>query len=424
MHINLSWCEDSGYNNQIDAKEMIQESLFMTEKADVIIVGAGASGLMCAARAGKRGRQVLVLDNGPKPGRKILMAGGGKCNFTNCHVTAENYICANPHFVKSALSRYSSDDFIAMVDTYGIRFHERSHGQLFCDKSAADILEMLLDQCRQARVCIEMNSQVSEILQDKASGKFHVRTGRRRIETAALVIATGGVSIPGAGATPFGYQVAERFNISVIPPRPGLVPFTLAPKDKALCQSLAGISVTARARCSKAVFQEELLFTHRGLSGPVILQVSSYWHPGETITIDLLPRHDTTDLLDQARKSQPRKQALTLIRDLLPKRLADLRLKGVGDIRQPVANLTARSVEQISTALHRWQIKPGGTEGNRTAEVTVGGVDCHAISSKTFEARNVPGLYFIGEVLDVTGQLGGYNLQWAWSSGFCAGQAV
>lgn len=396
----------------------------MPEIADVIIIGAGASGLMCAARAGDRKKRVLVLDNGPKPGRKILMAGGGKCNFTNQRVTAEQFICRNPHFVKSALSRFSSGDFIDMVRSFGIPYHEREHGRLFCDESSARILDMLMAQCRKAPVTIATGAEVSSVGWNETTGIFLVKAGKRKVETPSLVIATGGVSIPASGATPFGYQVAAQFGIPVIPPSPGLVPFTLGPRDKAALQPLSGISLPARVSYGKAVFQEELLFTHRGLSGPAILQISSYWQPGEIISIDLLPHLDVSEVLGAEKAAHPKKQALSVIRTLLPKRLAEIRLKEVGCARQPLAALSEKQVQEIAAALHRWQIKPGGTEGNRTAEVTVGGVDTHAISSKTFEARQVPGLYFIGEVLDVTGQLGGYNLQWAWSSGFCAGQHV
>lgn len=396
----------------------------MSEKYDVIIIGAGASGLMCAAQAGKRKKRVIVLDNGPKPGRKILMAGGGKCNFTNRSVTAENYICANPHFVKSALSRFSAADFTAMVESFGIPYHERSHGQLFCDKSSADILDMLMAQCRKAGADIVMNSTVSSVRRHESGGVFHVKAGARKLETPSLVIATGGLSIPEAGVTPFGYKVAEQFGINIVTPRPGLVPFTLAPSDKTACHSLSGISVTAKASCGKTVFEDQLLFTHRGLSGPVILQISSYWDPGEIVTIDLLPGINISDLIEKTQRISPKKQVLSLISSLLPKRLAEVRLKEIESARRPLASLSPKHLEAIAQALHQWRIKPGGTEGNRTAEVTVGGVDCHAVSSKTFEARGVPGLYFIGEVLDVTGQLGGYNLQWAWSSGFCAGQWV
>lgn len=396
----------------------------MVEIVDAAIIGAGASGLMCAAQAGKRKRRVILLDNGPKPGRKILMAGGGKCNFTNRSITPENYICSNPHFVKSALSRFTQDDFIEQVERSAIPYHERRHGQLFCNESAARILDMLVAHCRRNRVTIATKTAVSKIRRCETSGLFHLTAGETKIQTPSLIIATGGVSTPAAGATPFGYRVAEQFGIPVVAPRPGLVPLTLAPGDKAVLQSLSGISVPARVCCNRADFREQLLFTHRGLSGPVILQISSYWRPGDTVTIDLLPRLNLEEQLGQARVRHPKKQVRSLILRHLPRRLADARLASIGGLHSPVSGLSRETLKQLALAFHRWQVKPGGTEGNRTAEVTVGGVDCQALSSKTFEARNIPGLYFIGEVLDVTGQLGGYNLQWAWSSGFCAGQWV
>lgn len=396
---------------------------------DVVIIGAGASGLMCAAQAGKRKRKVMVLDHGDAPGRKILMSGGGRSNFTNKHVRADHFISSNPHFCKSAISRYTSRDFVNLVDRYGIPHQERSHGQLFCKGSASQILDMLLTECRQANVKIQMNTPVKKIeklpskMDMKDAVQFRVYTESGAIDTASLIIATGGVTIPGVGATPFGYQVAAQFDIPVIPPRPGLVPFTLQPKDKIILQPLAGISVDAKVSSPSAVFNEKLLFTHRGLSGPVILQVSSYWQPGQIITIDLLPFSNLMDTLKSKQISQPKKQLKSILYELLPKRLVNVRLEGCPADR-PIISLSNSQLRQVASAFHEWQIKPGGTEGNRTAEVTVGGVDCNQISSKTMEARNVSGLFFIGELLDVTGWLGGYNLQWAWSSGFCAGQYV
>jgi len=400
----------------------------MTEIFDVVIIGAGASGLMCAAQAGKRTRKVLVLDHGPEAGRKILMSGGGRCNFTNQEVHADHYISSNPHFCKSAISRYTSKDFVNLVDKYGISRQERSHGQLFCTHHASDILDMLLAECHRANVRITLNTPIKKIerlsLKPKEDAPgFRVQTPSGKIDTPSLVIATGGVSLPGVGATPFGYQVAQQFGIPVIPPRPGLVPFTLQPKDKIMLQPLAGISVDAKVSSSLAVFREKLLFTHRGLSGPVILQISSFWQPGQVITIDLLPFHNLLETLKSKQISHPKKQVKSILYEYLPKRLVDVRLSDCpGNL--PIASVSQDQLKKIATAFHEWQIKPGGTEGNRTAEVTVGGVDCNHISSKTMEARKVPGLFFIGEILDVTGWLGGYNLQWAWSSGFCAGQYV
>ncbi len=405
----------------------------MTDFYDVLIIGAGASGLMCASQAGKRKRKVLVLDHGSAPGRKILMSGGGRCNFTNRQVSADHYISSNPHFCKSAISRYTSRDFVDLVKEYGISYQERSHGQLFCKGSASQILDMLKAECQKAKVKVSMNTLVKKIenLAPKADRKdaaqFRVHTESGKIDTDSLVVATGGVSIPGAGATPFGFQVAEQFGIPVVQPRPGLVPFTLQPKDKKIFQPLAGISVDAKVSSPLAVFSEKLLFTHRGLSGPVILQVSSYWQPGQTITIDLLPFGNLMDILKNKQESHPKKYLRSCLYELLPKRLVDARLDVSWDACQtdlPIRSVSNDQIRQIAEVFHEWQIKPGGTEGYRTAEVTVGGVDCNRISSKTMEARKVPGLFFIGEILDVTGWLGGYNLQWAWSSGFCAGQYV
>jgi predicted Rossmann fold flavoprotein len=397
----------------------------MTNFYDVVIIGAGASGLMCAAQAGKREKKVLVLDHGPEPGRKILMSGGGRCNFTNKQVSSDHYISSNPHFCKSAISRYTSQDFINQVDSYDISYEERSHGQLFCIGKASQILDMLVTECQKAKVTISLNTQVIEI--EKLSSQFCVHTESCEINTTSLVIATGGVSIPGAGATPFGYKVAEQCNIPVVLPRPGLVPFTLQPQEKKILQPLAGISVDAKVSSSLAVFTEKLLFTHRGLSGPVILQVSSYWQPGQTITIDLMPFDNLVEILKNKQASRPKKHLRSCLYDLLPKRLVDARLDASRDTCRadlPIGSVSNDQLGQIAGIFHEWQIKPGGTEGYRTAEVTVGGVDCNRISSKTMEVTKVPGLFFIGEILDVTGWLGGYNLQWAWSSGFCAGLYV
>lgn len=401
----------------------------MADSFDVVIVGAGASGLMCAAQAGLRGKKVLVLDHGPCPGRKILMSGGGRSNFTNQRVSSDQYISSNPHFCKSALSRYTARDFVELVGRYGISHEERNHGQLFCTGSASQILDMLLAESRKARVTIRLDTAVEKI--ERLSGerdrgeapRFLVHTGAGSIQAQSLVIATGGVSIPGAGASPFGYRVAEQFHIPIVPVRPGLVPFTLGPEDKKMLQPLSGISVDARVRCSSAVFTEKLLFTHRGLSGPVILQISSYWQPGQTILVDLLPLVNLEGILKAEHRSRPRKQVKSILYECLPRRLVDIRLNGLPSVRA-MGSVSHNQIRQIAAAFHEWRIKPGGTEGNRTAEVSVGGVDCTRISSRTMEAREVPGLFFIGEVLDVTGWLGGYNLQWAWSSGYCAGQYV
>ncbi|WP_022664761.1 NAD(P)/FAD-dependent oxidoreductase [Desulfospira joergensenii] len=401
----------------------------MADSFDVLIIGAGASGLMCAAQAGFRGKKVLVLDHGSAPGRKILMSGGGRSNFTNTQVSSGHYLSSNPHFCKSAISRYTSRDFIDLVARYGISFEERSHGQLFCVESASQLLDMLLAECRQAKVNIRMDTPVEKIksllsqTDPEDTPRFRIHTGSGKIDTRSLVIATGGVSIPGVGATPFGYKVAEQFGIPIVPVRPGLVPFTLQPKDKKNLQPLSGISVDAKVSCPSAVFTEKLLFTHRGLSGPVILQISSHWQPGQTIFIDLLPFGSLEETFKKEQGTRPKKQVRSILYGRLPKRLVDIRLQGFPADRA-IGSVSHDQIRQIASAFHEWQIKPGGTEGNRTAEVTLGGVDCNHISSKTLEAGDVPGLFFIGEVLDVTGWLGGYNLQWAWSSGYCAGQYV
>ncbi len=389
---------------------------------EVIIIGAGAAGLMCAIEAGKRGREVRVLDHARKPGNKIRMAGGGRCNFTNYDVQASHYLSHNPHFVKSALSRFTQWDFLALVERYHIPFHERDHGQLFCDDSSKDILDMLLAECRAAGVTIRLKTPVTAVAQERDGG-FVVRTEDDQLRCESLVIATGGLSIPTAGATPFGYRIAEQFGIKVWPPSAGLVPFTLQPTDKARLAPLSGIAVDARVSCGGSSFRENVLFTHRGLSGPAILQASNYWQAGESVAIDWLPELAVADAIAAASKSHPKQQLKTFIGHHLPQRLVAVLLDETL-AATPLAQLGAKQIEQAGQALQRWQVIPAGTEGYRTAEVTRGGVDCDVVSSKTMEVQAMPGLYFIGEVLDVTGWLGGYNLQWAWSSGWCAGQYV
>ncbi|MCW8827387.1 MAG: NAD(P)/FAD-dependent oxidoreductase, partial [Gammaproteobacteria bacterium] len=391
---------------------------------EVIIIGAGAAGLMCAIEAGRRGRKVVVLDHARKPGNKIRMAGGGRCNFTNYDVSDEHYLSHNRHFVKSALSRFTQWDFIAMVQRHQIPFHERDHGQLFCDDSSRDILDMLRAECRDANVQIHLKSNIKKITR-MPDGLFSVKTEGSCWQCESLVVATGGLSIPTAGATPFGYRIAEQFGIKVWPPSAGLVPFTLQPEDKAIIAPLSGIAVDARVSCSFAFqeysFRENVLFTHRGLSGPAILQISNYWQPGESLTIDWLPDMDFAAALSEAALRHPKQQLKTCVSQVLPQRLVALLLSEDLATRE-LGRLSDSQIDQAEQALKQWQIKPAGTEGYRTAEVTRGGVDCNAISSKTLESQDISGLYFIGEVLDVTGWLGGYNLQWAWSSGWCAGQ--
>jgi len=389
---------------------------------DVIIIGASASGLMCAIEAGKRGRSVLVLDHANKAGKKILMSGGGRCNFTNYDVSAEHYISHNPHFCKSALSRFTQWDFIALVEQYRIPYHEREHGQLFCDNSAKDILNLLLTECRQAKVQVRLKTDIEHIVK-QVDGGFTLETLPETYSCESLVIATGGLSIPKMGATPFGYQVAKQFGLKVWPTRAGLAPFTLQEGDRQRFSTLTGIAVDCLVSYKNTHFRENLLFTHRGLSGPAILQISSYWQAGEAITVNLLPELDLLDELKAAQQGHPRQQLKTMLCHFLPKRLV-LAILDPNLAEYPLQQLSRRQFEAIAATIHQWTLIPNGTEGYRTAEVTLGGVDCDELSSRTMESKKVAGLYFIGEVVDVTGWLGGYNFQWAWSSGWSAGQAV
>ncbi len=392
------------------------------KQTDVLIIGASASGLTCAIEAGKRGRKVVVLDHANKPGKKILMSGGGRCNFTNMNIDASNYISHNPHFCKSALSRYTQWDFIALVNEHKIAYHERDQGKLFCDSSAKDILDMLLDECKKAKVKIILNCDIKNI-EKKHDDCFTIKTSTGDFNSTSCVIASGGLSIPKMCASPLGYKVAEQFDLHLWPTSAGLVPFTLQPHDKEKLETLAGVSVECLVSNERAQFKENILFTHRGLSGPAILQISSYWKPGETINLKLLPEIDMTELLTTRRKKQPQIKLKTVLTELLPKRLAPILLTQ-DFIEQPLQNLSKEKINTISKKLQHWQIKPNATEGYRTAEVTLGGVDCDELSSKTMQSHKVNGLFFIGEIVDVTGWLGGYNFQWAWSSGWCAGQVV
>lgn len=397
----------------------------MTENishTDVLIIGAGAAGLMCAIEAGKRGRRVTVLDHANKAGKKILMSGGGRCNFTNTDISASNYISHNPHFCKSALSRYTQWDFIALVDAYQIPYHERDMGKLFCDISAKDILNMLLTECQQVSADIRLNCSIKSIERTNDS-LFSLKTSHGGMLAPSLVVATGGLSIPKMCASPLGYKIAEQFGHHIWPTSPGLVPFTLQPQDKAILSELSGIAVHSTVSNHRIRFSENILFTHRGLSGPAILQISSYWQPGESIDINLLPDIDIAGTLKSHQSAQPNVQLKTPLSEFLPKRLV-LRLVDEAHADTPLQELSHARLDKIARQLQHWRIKPSGTEGYRTAEVTLGGVDCNEISSKTMESRKVAGLYFIGEVVDVTGWLGGYNFQWAWSSGWCAGQVV
>lgn len=394
----------------------------MIEKTEVIIIGAGAAGLMCAIEAGKRGRRVVVLDQANKPGKKILMSGGGRCNFTNLHINPTAYISHNPHFCKSALSRYTQWDFIDLVKRHHIPFHEKTLGQLFCDEKSKAILDMLLQECELVAVDIRLNADIERI-EKLSDHHFKIKSNRGDFHCQSLVIASGGLSIPTMGASPFGYQVAEQFGIKVWPTRAGLVPFTLQPEDKAKYEVLSGVAVDSLVSNDEISFRENMLFTHRGLSGPSILQLSSYWTPGEAIEINFLPDMDLLAFLLAAKDHEPQKLLKTILTCYLPKRMLEIFLSSTLADKK-IATIANKELEDLADHLQKWQIKPNGTEGYRTAEVTLGGVDCNAISSKTMQATAVPGLYFIGEVLDVTGWLGGYNFQWAWSSGWASGQEV
>ncbi|ELZ8932615.1 NAD(P)/FAD-dependent oxidoreductase [Cronobacter dublinensis] len=393
------------------------------EQFDAIIVGAGAAGLFCAALAGQAGRRVLVLDNGKKPGRKILMSGGGRCNFTNLYVEPSAYLSANPHFCKSALARYTQWDFIDLVGKHGIAWHEKTLGQLFCDDSAEQIVTMLMAECEKGGVTVRLRSEVLGIARDENGYTLTLNGGA--VQTPKLVIASGGLSMPGLGATPFGYKVAEQFGLKVLPTRAGLVPFTLHKPLLEQIQTLSGVSVPAVVTADDGtVFRESILFTHRGLSGPAILQISSYWQPGEWVTVNLLPDVDTGAFIDEQRAAHPNQSLKNTLAMLLPKRLVEC-LQSLGQLPDvTLKQLNSRQQQELLETLHGWRVQPNGTEGYRTAEVTLGGVDTHALSSRTMEARNVPGLYFIGEVVDVTGWLGGYNFQWAWSSAWACAQAL
>jgi predicted Rossmann fold flavoprotein len=386
---------------------------------DVIILGGGAAGLMCAVEAGRRGRRVLLLEHAERIGKKILISGGGRCNFTNLYCLPENFLSANPHFCKSALARYTPADFIALVEKHGIRSHEKTLGQLFCDGSAREIVAMLERECRDAGVEILVNAKADEIRRDDG---FHVQAGGDVFRAQSLVVATGGLSIPKMGATAFGYEIARQFGLRIIECRPALVPFTMNPEDRERYCDLAGVSADAMVSLAQGAaprFREKLLITHRGLSGPAILQISSYWKAPAAIALDLAPGQDITAPMREPNARRDAAAAKAAFRHVLPNRLADRWV----DLHAPV-DWTNRGIASMEQRAHRWEIIPAGTEGYDKAEVTVGGVDTQELSAKTMETRKVPGLFFIGEVVDVTGHLGGFNFQWAWASGFCAGQAA
>ena len=385
---------------------------------DVIILGAGAAGLMCAGVAGQRGRSVLLLEQSRHPGEKIRISGGGRCNFTNLHSSPANFLSDNPRFCHSALSGYTQRDFIALVESYGIAYHEKTRGQLFCDGSSRQIIDMLLEQCRSAQVRVGVRtSTVSKTERD-----FAVATDQGEFRGKALVVATGGPSIPKMGSSGFGYKIAEQFGLKIVPPRAALVPLTFDAALLARFEDLSGVSVEAIVSCGKTRFDEALLFTHRGLSGPAILQISSYWREGHDIVIDMAPDVDVLAALKQLRRNHPRQELATGL-GFLPKRLAQIVAEAIaGPVR--LADFSDVLLADVAAAVKQWRVRPNGTEGYRTAEVTLGGVDTSELSSKTFESRSVPGLYFIGEVVDVTGHLGGFNFQWAWSSGYAAGRHI
>ncbi len=390
---------------------------------DVIIIGAGAAGLMCAATAGYRGRDVLVLDNAKQAGRKILISGGGRCNFTNQKVEPNNFICSNAHFVKSALARYRSSDFIELVERHGIEYHERDHGQLFCDDSAKEIVTMLLTECEWAGVQIKLRTEISEIGQNE-QGQFELITDKEHYTCDSLVMATGGLSMPKLGASPYGYHIAKQFGLKLLPTHAGLVPFTWHSEQKLKFEPLSGIAVPSTITAKDGTqFSEALLFTHRGLSGPAILQISNFWKAGETISINLLPGVDARAAIELVLANHPKQSLRNTLSHWLPKRLVEA-LFDETLLNKAMNQLIHSELEQLAVDLESWEILMNGTEGYRTAEVTLGGVDTDELSSKTMEAKSVSGLYFIGEVMDVSGWLGGFNFQWAWSSGVAAGQAV
>jgi predicted Rossmann fold flavoprotein len=385
---------------------------------DVIILGAGAAGLMCAGIAGQRGRSVLLLEQARHPAEKIRISGGGRCNFTNLHTSPANFLSASPRFCHSALSGYTQRDFIALVEAYGIAYHDKTRGQLFCDGSSRQIIDMLLDECRKADAQLRLGVRISAI--SGSENGFVVATDQAEFRCRSLLVATGGPSIPKMGSSGLGYKIAAQFGLKMVPPRPALVPLTFDTALLAQFKDLSGVSVDAVVSCGKIRFDEALLFTHRGLSGPAILQISSYWREAHDIVIDMAPGTDVLAGLKRSRSDHPRQEMATALADFVPKRLA----RTIADMTggpERLADFSDKLLINVAAAMQRWQVRPNGTEGYRTAEVTLGGVDTSELSSKTFESRSVPGLYFIGEVVDVTGHLGGFNFQWAWSSGYAAG---
>ena len=393
----------------------------MAEEKDVVIIGAGAAGMMCAIEAGRRGRRVLVIDHAKAPGEKIRISGGGRCNFTNIHAGPKNFLSKNPHFCKSALARFTPRDFLALVERHSIAWHEKTLGQLFCDGSAKEIIAMLLKEMRGAGAQLRLATDVSSV--ERTATGFRIATSDGPVQARSLVIATGGKSIPKMGATGFAYRVAEQFGLRIVETRPALVPLTLDPQSLAEHDGLPGVAVEVVASHGKTEFREAMLFTHRGLSGPAILQISSFWREGEDIALHLQPDLDVAETLAAARKTNGRQAVQTVLAEHMPRKLAQL-LVGRAGVEGTLAELSGRKVEALAECLRRWRLRPAGSEGYRTAEVTLGGVDTEDLDSRSMAAKSVPGLHFVGEAVDVTGWLGGYNFQWAWASGFAAGQVA
>ncbi|WP_415314012.1 NAD(P)/FAD-dependent oxidoreductase [Candidatus Pelagibacter sp. Uisw_106] len=391
----------------------------MTEKFDVIVVGAGAAGMMSAIEAGKRGRKVLLVDHSKKIGEKIRISGGGRCNFTNIHTHPNKFISNNPKFVISALKQYTQNNFIDLIKKHNIKFHEKKLGQLFCNESAQQIIDMLLLECDMANVILKIDTTIDDI--DKQGDKYFIVVGGDKYFCESLIIATGGLSIPKIGASKFGYDIAQKFNLKVIETLPALVPLTFSEKILAICKELTGLSVEAVVSFKKTFFEEGMLFTHRGLSGPSILQISSYWKLGDDIKVNLSPKLDVDKFLNDRKISNPKQDISIIVSDILPKRLAHI-ICNENNVNGNICELSNKVLINLSNSINAWAINPTGTEGYRTAEVTLGGIDTEEISSKTMMSNKHHGLFFIGEVVDVTGHLGGYNFQWAWSSGYVAGQ--
>ena len=391
----------------------------MTEQFDVIVVGAGAAGMMSAIEAGKRGRKVLLVDHAKKIGEKIRISGGGRCNFTNIHTHRSKFISNNPKFVISALKQYTQNNFIDLIKKHNIKFHEKKLGQLFCDESAQQIIDMLLLECEMANVVLKKDTIIDDI--DKQDDKYFIVVGDDKYFCESLIIATGGLSIPKIGASKFGYDIAQKFNLKVIETLPALVPLTFSEKILAICKELTGLSVEAVVSFKKTFFEEGMLFTHRGLSGPSILQISSYWKLGDNIKVNLSPKLDIDKFLNERKISNPKQDISIIVSEILPKRLAHI-ICNENNVNGNICELSNKVLTSLSNSINAWVINPIGTEGYRTAEVTLGGIDTEEISSKTMMSNKHPGLFFIGEVVDVTGHLGGYNFQWAWSSGYVAGQ--